>query len=208
MFEIRQCTHPDCGLRLPIDLAVHRGDFCPRCGAPLTQVAGPFQHRHALAEARPKRKVSVLLDNIRSVHNTGAIFRTADGAGLTHIYLCGITPNPADHPAIQKTSLGAELEIPWTAHPDACVLGQNLRDSGHRLLALETTPRAVSLFELDLAAIEAAPILLVLGNEQAGIDPGVLDLCDLVLAVPMVGTKASLNVAIAFGVAAYWLNFS
>lgn len=208
MFEIRQCTHPDCGLRLPVDLAVHRGAYCPRCGAALTQVTGPFQHRYNLSEARPKRRVSVLLDNIRSAHNTGAIFRTADGAGLTHIYLCGITPNPADHPAIQKTSLGAELEITWTAHPDARVLGQKLRDSGHHLLALETTPHAMPLFEVDLAAIEAAPILLIVGNEQAGIDPGLLDLCELVLAVPMVGTKASLNVAVAFGVAAYWLNFS
>lgn len=208
MFETRQCTHPECGLRMPIDPAVHRGAFCPRCGAPMTRVAGPYQHRHMKPDPHPKRKISVLLDNIRSVNNTGSIFRTADGIGVTHLYLCGITPNPESNPDLHKTALGAEHEISWSTHSDACRLAQDLHHTGYRLLALETTPQSIPIFTLDLHKLAAHPLLLMVGNEQAGIDPGLLDLCDLALSIPMAGSKASLNVAVAFGVAAYWLAFS
>jgi 23S rRNA (guanosine2251-2'-O)-methyltransferase len=208
VFEIRQCTHPECGLRLPIDPALYRGEYCPRCGARMTQVASSYQHRQSVAEAQPKRRISVLLDNLRSAYNTGAIFRTADGVGAAHLYLGGITPTPTENMAVGKTALGSELIIPWSSHPDACVLAQDLQAEGLRLLALETTPHAVPLFDVDLQSFGSDRLLLVVGNEQAGVDPGLLDLCDLVLALPMVGSKASLNVAVAFGVAAYWLAFS
>jgi len=161
-----------------------------------------------MTETQPKRRISVLLDNLRSAYNTGAIFRTADGVGAAHLYLGGITPNPTDNTAVQKTALGSELAVPWSTHPNACVLGQDLQAEGFRLLALETTPHAVPLFDVDLQGFGTDPLLLVVGNEQAGVDPGLLNLCDLVLALPMVGSKASLNVAVAFGVAAYWLAFS
>ena len=207
MFEIRQCTHPDCGLRLPIDPIVHKGAFCPRCGAPMERAVASFQHRQPSIEVHPKRQISVLLDNIRSAHNTGAIFRTADGVGAARLYLCGITPNPGGNSAIQKTALGAELELPWSAHLDAVVIAQKLKSQGYLLLALETTPGSRPFFEVDLHRLVREPILLVVGNEQAGIDPGLLDLCELVLSLPMVGSKASLNVAVAFAVIAYWLAY-
>jgi 23S rRNA (guanosine2251-2'-O)-methyltransferase len=208
MFEIRQCTHPECGLRLPIDPAVHRGVYCPRCGAQMMGAAAPYQHRQSMAETRPKRRISILLDNLRSAYNTGAIFRTADGVGAAQLYLGGITPNPTENMAVGKTALGSELTIPWSAHPNACALAQELQAEGFRLLALETTPHAVPIFGVDLQRFGTDPLLLVVGNEQAGVDPGLLALCDLVLALPMAGSKGSLNVAVAFGVAAYWLAFS
>jgi len=207
MFEIRKCTRPDCGLRLPINTTIHCGDFCPRCGAPLNRVVTPIQAPQFGVRGRPTRRVRVLLDNIRSAYNTGAIFRTADGVGVEHLYLCGITPNPRDNTAVQKTALGAEVLLPWSAHPDACALGQDLRDAGYKIIALETAPRAVSIFDADSRLVGLGPLLLVVGNEKAGVDPGLLELSDLVLALPMVGSKASLNAAVAFGVAAYRLSF-
>ena len=174
----------------------------------MTRAAAPFQHRQPLAETLPKRRISILLDNLRSAHNTGAIFRTADGVGAAHLYLGGITPDPSINSAVVKTALGSELAIPWSSHPNACTLGQDLQAEGFRLLALETTPHAIPIFDVDLQSFGTDPLLLVVGNEQAGVDPGLLDLCDLALALPMVGSKASLNVAVAFGVAAYWLAFS
>lgn len=208
MFEIRQCTHPDCGLRIPIDPTLHKGSFCPRCSAPMIRAVASFQHCKPAEENQPKRRISVLLDNIRSAHNTGAIFRTADGVGAAQLYLCGITPNPAVNSTIQKTALGAEVEIPWSAHLDAVSIAQELKAQGFFILALETTPGSQPFYEVDLHKLDQEPILLVVGNEQAGVDPGLLDLCELVLSLPMVGSKASLNVAVAFGVIAYWLAYS
>ena len=208
MFEIRQCTQPDCRLRMPIDPAVHRGLFCPRCGAPMERVVDSYQHRQPAGTTRPKRKVSVLLDNIRSAYNVGAIFRTADGIGAAHLYLCGFTPNPGDNAAISKTALGAEKSVSWSAHPNGLNVGRDLRAKGCRLLALETTDQSRPIYEISSHDFETQPLLLIVGNEQAGMDPGLLELCDRVLSVPMVGAKASLNVAVAFGVAAYWLAFS
>jgi tRNA G18 (ribose-2'-O)-methylase SpoU len=167
-----------------------------------------FQHRKPAGENHPERRIAVLLDNIRSAYNVGAIFRTADGINAAHLFLCGITPNPAGNSALQKTALGAETNIPWSVHLDAMALAQNLRVQGHCILALETTPEAQPIFEADLQKLSAQPILLVVGNEQAGVDPGLLNLCDLALSVPMSGSKASLNVAVAFGIAAYWLAFA
>lgn len=207
MFEIRQCTHADCGLRFPMDPVLHRGVFCPRCGSPMKQVGDPFQTPQAGFEAHPERKISVLLDNIRSAYNVGAIFRTTDGVGAEHVYLCGITPNPQENPAVKKTALGAEAALTWSDHPNAVALGQELRSQGLYLIALETTPRSVSIFSIDAQSLGDRPVLMVVGNEQAGIDPGLLALCDLILALPMAGSKASLNAAVAFGVAAYWLAF-
>ena len=209
MYEVRQCTHPDCRLRMPIDPAVHSGAYCPLCGLPMTRAAESFQHRGPENRCiHPKRQINVLLDNIRSAHNTGAIFRTADGVGARHLYLCGITPSPAENPAVHKTALGAETTLNWSQHHNGLTLAQNLRDRGYSLLVLETTPDSQPIFEVNLGALSAEQCLLVVGNEQAGVDPGLLAIADLVVSVPMVGLKASLNVAVAFGVAAYWLAFS
>jgi tRNA G18 (ribose-2'-O)-methylase SpoU len=101
--------------------------------------------------------------------------------------------------------LGAEKEVSWSAHPNAVTLATDLREKGCRLLALEGTSNAVPIDQFQRGASSERPVLLIVGNEQAGVDPGLLELCETVLALPMAGHKASLNVAVAFGIAAYWL---
>jgi 23S rRNA (guanosine2251-2'-O)-methyltransferase len=206
VFEVRQCTDRACGLRMPIETEIHLGLFCPMCGAPMQRIGEPFQNVRGLVEEDFKTPhIEVLLDNIRSAYNVGAIFRTADGIGIRHIYLCGITPNPDDSDAIKKTALGAADLISWSTHPDACALAEALSAKGHRLVALEATPGAIPVNQFRPENLDQSPLVLVVGNERAGVDPGVIDQCERVLMLPMIGTKASLNVAVAFGAAAYWL---
>ena len=148
-----------------------------------------------------------MLDNIRSAFNVGGIFRTADGVGVEHLYLCGITPVPGVHPALAKTALGAENTVPWSSHNNALSVAENLREQGVTLLAVERTPESIPIQDCSLSRFDDRKIALILGHERAGVDPGLLALTDAVIALPMVGGKASLNVAVAFGVAAYWLVY-
>jgi tRNA G18 (ribose-2'-O)-methylase SpoU len=143
------------------------------------------------------------LDNIRSIFNVGAIFRIADGVGLSQMHLCGITATP-EHPKVVKTALGAEQSVPWQYHPNALDAAQALRAAGYQLWAIEGHPRAQPLSAVQAAPAE--PIALLAGNEKAGVDPALLSLCDRILHIPMQGRKRSLNVAVAFGIAAYWIT--
>ncbi|MCB2214321.1 RNA methyltransferase [bacterium] len=207
-FEFHQCTSPDCGLRIPLDLDQYSGQFCPRCGAPLEKTAPALGSEMAGRLTQPVRRISALLDNIRSAHNVGAIFRTADGAGLKQLYLCGFTPTPDDTPAIAKTALGAEKSVPWSKHLNAITLADDLRSKGARLIALERLPKATPIYRFRAEPPDERPWVLVVGNERAGVDPELLERCDEVVALPMAGEKASLNVAVAFGAAVYWLSFA
>jgi tRNA G18 (ribose-2'-O)-methylase SpoU len=131
------------------------------------------------------------------------MFRTADGAGVQHMHLGGVTPTPA-HPKLAKTALGAERTVPWTHYPDATVAAAALVAAGKPLWALEGGPRSQSLF----AGVElSGPVVLVCGHEVSGVDPRILDLCERVIHLPMLGTKDSLNVSVALGIAAYALRF-
>jgi len=211
-----KCTNPECALRFPeVVEGAHQAPLrtCPRCGAPVHLAAQvdlpvelPFPHRQPrpapLPPATPGARLAVL-DNLRSAWNVGSIFRSADGAGWGHLCLCGFTPTP-DHPGVTKTALGAEQQVAWSHHPNAVCLAQALKAQGWTLWALETGPQARPLPMLHTEARDLA-LALVLGNEQAGVDPGVLALCDRVVALPMTGHKRSLNVAVAFAVAAYLL---
>jgi len=207
-YEVRQCSNPDCNLRMPINPEINLGAFCPRCGAPMSPEGEPYHHQRNAFERQGKYSLSILLDNIRSVYNVGAVFRTADGVGVEHLYLCGITSNPLENPSIGKTALGAENRVPWSYHPNAFTLAQGLRAKGYRLLGLECTCDAEPLIHFQNKDGGERPILLIVGNEQAGVDPGLIALCERVLVIPMVGYKASLNVEVALGIAAYWLSFS
>ncbi len=144
--------------------------------------------------------VRAVLDNLRSAWNVGALFRTADAAGFQHLHLCGITPTPP-HEGIAKTALGAEQAVPWSYHPDAVALLQHLRQEGWTLWALETEGEP---WRLDMP-VPDAPLVVVVGSERAGIDPHALALCHRVVTLPMRGVKRSLNVAVAFGILAFWL---
>lgn len=147
-----------------------------------------------------------ILDNIRSAQNVGGIFRTADGAGLQKLWLCGITPNPADNAQIAKTALGAEQTVPWEHAPSSVALVEKLKAQDVIILALEAAPGSISLFSYTLPKADKT-IALVVGSEPAGIDPAVLPLVDATLNLPMAGNKGSLNVAVAFGIAVYFLRF-
>lgn len=205
-FEIHQCSNPQCDLRFPLDPHTHAGLYCPRCGSPTKSVMGAGQQFFPAApEKHSQRVLSCLLDNIRSALNVGSAFRTANGAGLAHIYLCGITPTPENSDRIAKTALGADISTPWSYHPNALRLADQLKSSATRLVALECTPKAISLFDFVISPTDLRPLTLVVGGELAGVDPGLLDLCEDTLFIPMYGTKGSLNASVALGIALYWL---
>ncbi|MFN8487517.1 MAG: RNA methyltransferase [Caldilineaceae bacterium] len=205
-FQIRQCTHAECRFRFPVTPEDRIGNVCPLCGGPVqVLIEQPFTPESDQAKpSSPSRPLSVLLDNVRSTFNVGSIFRTADGAGVAHLYLCGITPTPR-HPKLLKTALGAEQAIAWSHHNNALDLACHLQAQGATLLALEDGPTAQSLFA-NARPANTAPLVLLVGNEVTGVDPGLLAICDQVLAIPMWGVKRSLNVATAFGIAIYELR--
>jgi 23S rRNA (guanosine2251-2'-O)-methyltransferase len=208
-FVTRQCTSETCRLRFPVAADSSLGDRCPHCGCETAvDVAYDSQDAHApAAEADEGPAVAALLDNVRSLRNVGSMFRTADGAGVAHMHLCGFTPTPA-HPQMAKTALGAEATVPWTLHRDGAAAAAWLRDAGHRLWALEGGPDARDFYEVVQRERPGPPIVLVLGHEVSGVDPRILACCERVLRLPMRGLKGSLNVSVAFGIAVYGLRFT
>jgi 23S rRNA (guanosine2251-2'-O)-methyltransferase len=156
--------------------------------------------RSALESLR-RHPIVVVLDDLRSAYNVGAIFRTADALLVERIVCCGYTPTP-DNLAVAKTALGAECAVPWDHAESAAEAIISLRAAGVTIAALEQTDESVSVAA---ARPEHFPLALVLGNEVSGVDQRVLDLCDLAFEIPQYGSKTSLNVAVAFGVAGYGL---
>lgn len=207
-FSLHQCLNPTCRLRFPVTDERVSGETCPACRATMEVVAHyPAGDRPVWAAPSAAPVVEALLDNIRSVYNVGSMLRTADGAGLRHLYLCGITP-PPDHPKIAKTALGAEQAVGWSRSANGWETAVSLKQRGYQLWALEGAVGAKNLLETAVVPHNNAPILLIVGNEVAGVDPGILALCDKILFIPMLGVKESLNVASAFAIAAYRLRFS
>lgn len=149
----------------------------------------------------PLQSKILLLENIRSLHNVGAMFRTADGAGWGKLILCGYTGTPPDR-RIEKVSLGAEEFVAWEQAPSCAQACQDLKADGYTLVALEQTDRAEDLFEHDF---QGEKLALVVGNEVEGVSEEVLELCDHHIEIPMQGQKASLNVSVAAGIAMYGL---
>jgi len=202
----RQCIRKACMFRFPGP----DGEFfaCPKCGAGTTVVALFSHHdqQDIIPEEYRTRTIEAGLDNLRSILNVGSIFRTADAVGIRHIHLFGITPSPI-HPRMQKTSLGAEDILPWTQHWDGLAAVRELKSQGYLIAALEKTRESQNLFDFSLPA-EYKKILLIAGNENTGIDPGILAESNYILHLPMLGSKESLNVANAFAVAAYWFRFN
>jgi len=144
--------------------------------------------------------VVALLENVRSLYNVGAFFRTADAAGLRGLYLCGITGRPP-HTGIRKTALGAEATVDWEYAPDPVAEVTRLRAEGCEITAIETSVGSVDLFDW----VPAFPVCVVFGNEVDGISPELSALADTHVRIPMLGTKHSLNVATAGGVVIYEL---
>ncbi len=149
--------------------------------------------------------VIVVLDNVRSLYNTGSFFRTADGCGVARLVLCGITPRPdqghRQRHAIAKTALGAELTVPWAYEADTEAAVGHAVAAGYHVAVVETSPLAVSLYDWR----PTWPICLVFGHEADGVSTGVASRVATHVRVPMVGQKRSLNVATAAGVVLYEL---
>ncbi|HMC98300.1 MAG TPA: RNA methyltransferase [Flavobacteriales bacterium] len=151
---------------------------------------------------RAQRRVRVVLDDVRSRHNVGSIFRTADGFGVEGMILCGFTPLPP-HREIEKTALGATASVPWEHAADAASAVERLRAEGYRVIAVEQTAQAVPLQELDPSP--GQPLALVFGNELHGVSDAVIEACDGCLVVPQYGSKHSLNISVCAGVVLWWL---
>jgi len=154
-------------------------------------------------------EIIVIINNVRSRENVGSIFRTADAAGISKLYLCGILP-PPPHEKISKTTIGAETIMPWEYHKQTWRLIEDLKKRGYMMVALEKTKSSEDIFSArgGPAFGGSKPLALILGNEVSGISPEILKRADKKLAIPMYGQKESLNVAVAFGVAVYTLRHS
>jgi len=151
----------------------------------------------------PKPPLCAVLDNIRSRTNVGSIFRSADAFRLAGLQLCGITPRPP-HRDIRKTALGAEEAVAWTGYPEAGACAAALLAGGWTLAALEHTDDTRLLAD---AATNLPPKLaLVLGNEVEGVSEDLLAQCAFAIEIPQFGTKHSLNVGVAAGIAFYELS--
>lgn len=148
------------------------------------------------------KKIFVVCHNIRSRHNVGSIFRTADGAGVSKIFLCGITPTPP-HSNIEKVSLGAEKFVEWEVCGETWRVIEKLKKDGFEVIALEQDKKSVRYDKLKPSSKK--PIALILGNEVEGLPESVLKRANKVIYIPMLGKKESLNVSVAFGVAVYKL---
>ncbi len=151
----------------------------------------------------------VVLHNIRSMHNVGSIFRTADAVGVEKVYLCGITPAPIDrfgrpNEKIAKVSLGAEKTMPY----EQCRLTSRCIDrlarEGYRIIAVEQHRNSIPYTK----AGKRKKTALILGDEVRGLPESVLSRVDAIVEIPMRGAKESLNVAVAFGIVAYALRSS
>lgn len=176
--------------------------------------------------------MKAILHNIRSLHNVGSMFRTADAAGIEKLFLTGFTPAPIDEwgrvrSQLTKVSLGAEKTVAWEKHTSATQLIKNLKKDGDLVVAIEQHSNAISLFEFlkikeinnYIFSVEGNEkrnnkkdnkdnVVLAMGNEVCGLSPAVLALADHIMEIPMRGKKESLNVAVAFGIVAYWFPYA
>lgn len=155
--------------------------------------------RKSVAEFKEaeKNRVVVVLDNIRSMHNVGSVFRSADAFLVEGICLCGYTPQPP-HRDIHKTALGATETIDWIHLPTTLDAVQQLKEKGYKVFALEQAEGSIPLDQFKATA--HFPLAIVLGNEVEGVDAEVLKLCDGCIEIPQFGMKHSLNVSVAAGI--------
>lgn len=151
----------------------------------------------AMASAGSRPRIRIVLDDVRSRHNVGSIFRTADALGAEGIVLCGFTPVPP-HREIEKTALGATATVPWEHAKNALAAIQHLRAEGYHVLVVEQTLQAVAL--ADLGRSLEGPVAVVFGNELQGVSDPVVQACDACVRVPQYGSKHSLNIAVCVGV--------
>jgi len=144
-----------------------------------------------------KTPLIVVLDNVRSLHNVGSVFRTADAFLVEAIYLCGITSTPP-HAEIHKSALGAENTVDWKHYEDTHEALKELKASGYTVFAIEQASGSTLLPVLELDSTKKYAVIL--GNEVKGVQQSVVDACDGCIEIPQFGTKHSLNVSVTAGV--------
>jgi 23S rRNA (guanosine2251-2'-O)-methyltransferase len=143
-----------------------------------------------------KLPVIIVLDNVRSLHNIGSIFRTADAFMAEAIYLCGISACPP-HREIEKTALGATESVTWKYYPSTLEAIQELKTKNYKLIAIEQAEGGIPL---DQFSVEKKNYALILGHEINGVDEAIMDKADAAIEVPQSGTKHSLNISVCAGV--------
>ena len=144
-----------------------------------------------------KAPIAVVLDNVRSGHNVGSAFRTADAFRISKIWLCGICATPPS-PEIHKTALGAEFSVEWEHCPSAVDVVGRLKEEGWTVVGVEQAENSTML--QDFKPVAGARYAFVFGHEVSGVEQEVMDLCDIALEIPQEGTKHSLNVSVSVGV--------
>jgi 23S rRNA (guanosine2251-2'-O)-methyltransferase len=144
-----------------------------------------------------KNPVIVVLDNIRSMHNVGSVFRTADAFLMEAIFLCGYTPQPP-HRDIQKTALGATESVDWIYYPKTIDAIADLKQRGYKVYGIEQTEASIPLQKFTAPGGEK--LAIVLGNEVEGVDQTVLQHVDGSIEIPQLGMKHSLNISVAAGI--------
>ncbi len=147
---------------------------------------------------KPRNEIYLLLDNIRSLHNVGAVFRTADAVLVKKIFLCGITGSPP-RKEISKTALGAEELVPWEYADDAIEVIAELKKKGVQIVAVELAHGSINYVE----AKYDFPVCFVLGHEVEGVSDEIMEEVDVAISLPMLGKANSLNVATCCGIILY-----
>ncbi|MCE9585277.1 TrmH family RNA methyltransferase [Candidatus Nomurabacteria bacterium] len=153
-------------------------------------------------------KINVLiLNDIRSIENVGAMFRTADAGGISKIYLVGTTPAPIDRfgrkrSDLAKSALGAEEFVPWEQAENIFSLLENLKNENFKIIAIEQDEKSVDYKDVVIGEKNA----FLMGTEVSGIPKDVLEKCDVIAEIPMLGKKESLNVSVALGVALFRIS--
>lgn len=155
-----------------------------------------------------KRETYILLHDIRSVYNVGAIFRTADAVGVTKIYLSGITPTPLDRfgqprSDFAKCALGSEKTVAWEYRKSPAVLISRLKKEGTQIVCVEQSDASIDYKKAKLGK----KVLVILGNEVSGVPGSILKKADTIAEIPMRGLKESLNVSVSAGIVLYrWFD--
>lgn len=166
-----------------------------------------------IAENTPKKRdVSLFLDNIRSVHNVGSIFRTAETLGISMIYCLGTTPTPLDRfgnkrPDFAKVALGSEDIVSWEYVEEGKepALLNRLKKAGAKVVALEQSPNSIDYKQISLSSTSKTKVIIILGNEVEGVSKQIIGLADIVAEIPLHGKKESLNVSVSAGIFLYRL---
>lgn len=144
-----------------------------------------------------KTPITIVLDNVRSMHNVGSAFRTADGFAIEQILLCGITAKPP-HREIEKTALGATQSVDWTHYKETTEALQHLKEQGYKIFAIEQAENSTSLEQFEISTNDK--YAFVFGNEVHGVDEEVMQIVDGCIEIPQFGTKHSFNVSVTIGI--------